>query len=141
MIETTEKLLPCAHCDSSDVEYRSDIGHQWHFLSCTGCGHRTTFYRSKAEARAAWNRRAAEKPKWTTEPPTETGLYHLYRNGVIHTALITKSCTPDHPGYDENEVHILDGISFDYWGTIDEYLDWKWLKIDVPALPEEGGAT
>ena len=91
---------------------------------------------------------------WTKETPTTPGLYHLCRNGVIYVALITKSITPDHPGYDGNELHILDGSSFDYMGYIDEYpdhseeyfndgceIDSKWQKITVPALPEEGEIT
>ena len=158
MTETTEKLLPCPFCNGEakvfnhhDFDKNVQVFHNY-FVACRQCCAQTdNDGETELSAIAAWNRRVADKPKWTKETPTETGwtketpketgLYYLYRHGAIYTALITESCTPEHPGYDKNEVHILDRGSFDYWGTIDEYLDCKWQKITVSALPEKGEET
>jgi len=136
MTETTEKLLPCAHCDSSDVEYRHDIGHQWHFLSCTGCGHRTTFYRSKAEARAAWNRRVAEKPKWTKEPPTEEGAYWC---DVGYDVLPFRVLWGDDRRLELVVMSFIPNACDMLTDFLKRYPNASWIKIDKPALPEEGG--
>jgi len=147
MTNTTENLLPCGHCGALS---RMISSHGAYRICCSACGIETLF-QEKKRAIATWNNRVVEKPKWTSKTPTETGLYHLCRNGVIYTALITESITTDHPGYDENELYILYGSSFDYLGSVGEYpdrseeyfndgneIDSKWLKIDFPAPPEEG---
>ena len=63
MTDTTEKLLPCDRCGASP---RMQSDHGSYRIICSTCGIQTLF-QEKKRAIATWNRRAAEKPKWTKE--------------------------------------------------------------------------
>jgi len=137
MTDTTEKLLPCPFCGRVGEGYQcheSDM----HFVECTNkkcpVQPHTDWFETESEAIAAWNRRVAEKPKWTKETPTETGWYCVFNHwapSMMQSAWVFKK--------DDK-----------WWATINgqepyrvEYLrsHLQWLKIDIPALPEEGGET
>ena len=138
MTDTTEKLLPCAHFNSKarmrDVETDDCSGYVY-CVQCTNCEASSGLYGSKEQARAAWNRRVAEKPKWTTETPTEEGWYwhkdaHNKPKMVYHklgrVCFLSDSC--------------VFGQAYEYWAEdIEEFGEHtQWLKIDIPAVPEEG---
>ena len=60
MKEQTNKLKPCPFCGSSDLwidggEYLNNFE-----VVCTKCGGRIGYFDTKADAIAAWNRRAYE---------------------------------------------------------------------------------
>lgn len=55
------ELLPCPFCGSSEVRgatYSPVDGEEWQLVVCTSCGAETNDCATKAEAIAAWNRRA-----------------------------------------------------------------------------------
>jgi len=81
MTNIIEKLLPCAHCGSSNVLYRADADHSdaWYFLECQRCGLRTDVYSTKGKACAAWNCRV-EDTKSTTKIPTGEVVWLGHKN-------------------------------------------------------------
>jgi hypothetical protein len=114
---------------------------------------------TKEEAIAAWNRRApdrrtapampppaasearsgqanSEQPgeQWTQEPPSEEGFYwqwkklsyealrHVTMPRTVRVLCNYAGCLVTEGGF-----------------AVDEYVEYFWQKIPVPALPEEGG--
>jgi len=99
-------------------------------VQCTNCEASSGLYGSKEQACAAWNRRVAEKPKWTKEPPSEVGWYLEMRNGVIDCVEYEDVRFKDHLGVLEK-----------FWRATPEQiqaLNILWYKIPIPALPKEG---
>jgi len=142
MTDTTEKLLPCPHCPfcgSADIVARmhdptdSSFCHQF---VCRRCNGSSGYFKTESEARAAWNRRVAEKPKWTKEPPTEDGWYMVSRFRD-DTRVIPVKCGGTKEEYIEtfsDEVYTLKGFC-------ETYPEVQWCRINVPALPEKGEET
>jgi len=143
MTDTTEKLLPCAHC-GAELPFMQNYQGLYQ-IQCRTCDIETRF-QPKKYAIAAWNLRVAEKPKWTKEPPTEEGCY----------LMLTKVRTTDFYGKAIPSVVLVlmhKGVlkfqafrTLNGWKTIDEFCDFHapilgWQKIHIPAVPEEGEAT
>ena len=53
----TDELKPCPFCGGDDLEVTDMDGD--HYVLCHGCALEAPFHDSRAEAVAAWNRRAA----------------------------------------------------------------------------------
>ena len=133
MSDTTEKLLPCSHCDSVAIlrETENRWGDTCYVVKCSNgedCGIETMMFRNKHEAIGAWNRRVVEKPKWTKEPK-EPGIHivklHQYRDLEIAKV------------YQDGTIAIND------WKRLrapdDFSIHARWLRTDIPdILPEEG---
>lgn len=68
----TEELKPCPFCGSDDVEALDMEGK--HYVACYDCALEGPFHDSRAEAVAAWNRRAAiaAPPGWVQVPVEPT---------------------------------------------------------------------
>ena len=119
-----EKLKPCPFCTFSIITcwYRASLSK--HYAQCQQCKTNTDFFSTEAEARAAWNRRAVAAPQWTTEPPTEPGVY-LYRRNKKFGLVVVKS-----------SVLFLMIIDEFNTLTVREYIDKhgpsQWLKIEEP---------
>jgi len=156
MSETSEpKLLPCAHCGEILIYLHCYSGF---CAKCSGCGTQTDQWQYRSHAIAAWNRRAndvnnelyatwkwgfeqgrsiaREKPKWTKEPPTEEGWYWFtdahnkpkmvyHKFGRVCFLADSSVCGPAHEYWTEDIEEFGENV--------------QWLKINTPALPEEGG--
>ena len=135
MTDTTEKLLPCDHCACVAILRKTENrwGDTCYVVECSNeedCGIATMMFRNKQEAIAAWNRRAAEKPKWSKETPTIPGRYF-----VKHDVF----------GYIDVNVWDVNGRlkvnSFDHSKPL--WLDELKTKVlwffipEAPVLPEE----
>jgi hypothetical protein len=114
------------------------------FLMCNDCGAQSGWKYNESDTIAAWNRRADDAPKWSTEVPTEEGLYWLSGYYTIPTVvnIYKKELNPhfwrkkealfvEFLGIDSDAMVELDTICSDGYTS--------WQKINVPALPEEGG--
>lgn len=54
------QLLPCGHCAGPAMPEKTKYGHPvMHWIKCAQCGASTTAFSKPADARAAWNTRAA----------------------------------------------------------------------------------
>ena len=133
MSETSEpKLLPCEHCNEKLQCIRKDDGYYYRIV-CSDCGIKTSLHMTIEEAIAAWNRRVAEKPKWTKEPPTEEGWYCLFNHwasSMMQSAWVFK-----------REEKLWVKINSQLYSMRDfckAYPNASWLKIDIPAPPEKG---
>ena len=132
-------MLPCPFCGTARVIYEEKKIDE-HWIHCdnrnANCDCTLGPFPTKREAKAAWNRRVAEEPKWTKEPPTREGWYWLkdvnnkpkivyYKFGQV--CFLTDSC--------------VFGPVYEYWTEhIEEFGEnVQWCKIDIPALLEEGG--
>jgi hypothetical protein len=117
-----------------------DEGRWLHFVGCHDCGIETECSYTIEGARASWNRRADDAPKWTTEVPTEAGYYwrqhgdnrqnvvEIYRWAQDGQLWIASTSHRDHIHVSK---HIENAQRFGYTPY--------WLKLELPALPEEGG--
>jgi len=152
MTNTTEKLLPCPHCPfcgSADIVVRMYDPTDSAFCQqvvCRRCNGSSGYFRTEAEAIAAWNSRADEKPKWTKEPPTEPGWYWVASEGCNPNDI---SCV----WVFQREGHLC--VSDTMLVTSNWLLSWYcesyteklglgkllWCKANIPALPEEGEET
>ena len=128
MSDTTEKLLPCPFCGhAADGDWAGEFA-----VMCKNCPAEIQD-ETEEHAVAAWNRRVAEEPKWTEEP-SEDGMYLVKLRWLVfcHVRQGTVGFIPTHP--------LGKKISMEY-REIDEikelYPEARWLKIDIPALPEE----
>jgi len=130
MTDTTEKLLPCAFCgnaDIADIEMRmydpTDSAYCQQVV-CRRCNGSSGYFRTEAEARAAWNRRVAEKPKWTTEPK-EPGIHVVKFNqhGDLGIAKVFQNRTV--------AIHNWKGL---YRVPEDFSSHARWLRTDIPEI-------
>ena len=129
---TIEKLLPCGHCGALS---RMISSHGAYRICCSACGIETLF-QEKKRAVATWNRREADKPKWTTDNPKESGWYYCFCDAFTSVTLVM-ICM------EHNSLYALDVSStlstctpFDFYRQYKQY-NLRWLKVDFPALPEE----
>jgi len=136
MTNAAEKLLPCAHCKGKarmrDVETDECSGFVY-YVQCTNCKASSGLYSSKEQAIAAWNRLVAEKPKWTMETPTEEGWYMVLRFYGDPRAMPVRVMFTG-----GESVKTFNGHLYNLSTFCEMYPDIQWLKIDIPALPEEG---
>jgi len=151
MTDITDKLLPCPFCNSP-VALREHncptVG--WH-VTCTGsidkCGvcPQTLSARangdistpfSKEEAIVAWNHRISnETSQWTKEPPTEEGTYWC---NVGYDVLPFRVLWGDNRRLKLVVMSFVPNACDMLTDFLKRYPNASWLKIDKPALPEEG---
>lgn len=182
-----QELKPCAHCGGEGHYCVTRKGGE-HFVECVhqnaSCSCIVGPFPTKREAIAAWNRRAtdvsdeltaayelgrqrererlraANAPQWTSEAPTEEGIYWVLQSGYKqelasagHLPLVQLKHFPQDGDRDEFwRVRLLagaffhrNGSMFSVWAKEPE-LEWMlgsydirgWLKVKLPALPEEG---
>ena len=143
MTDTTEKLLLCPFC-GSDAERVFAEEYGYRAIECITCLAKMEGG-TKEEVIDAWNRRAAEKPKWTTEIPTEEGWYWMYSDVYPDYAEYEGGC--DMPALTQitshnNRLHVMiyrKKIHASYCLKVFCQVDKPlWQKIDIPTLPEEG---
>ena len=140
MSETKEReLLPCAHCGSDNAKIRTgtcyDKIYKWqtyHQIECVNCNIQTCKYTTEAEAIAAWNRRPA--PAWTTEVPTEDGYYFYCTENDFGVIEIEKSGDDFIFYAGKRMIYGLKAL-----GRYFDFEPFQWCRINVPALPGEGG--
>jgi len=83
------------------------------------------------------DRRAS--PSWSTECPTEEGVYCFRFGNATAVVLVTESCVGD----DDTNLYVsMFGSSrrrelYEFCDMHREYQFVQWHKIDVPAPPEE----
>ena len=160
MTETTDKLLPCQqmlpclHCkQTSGLFTHEERGAN--YAGCHECNIQTDCFVTLEAAIAAWNRRtndvnnelyatwkwgfeqgrsiAREQPKWTRETPKETCWYMArFYDGLPSEPV---RIVPSRLG--GFSVRTLDGDCRTMDTFCKRYPDAQWLKIDIPALPEE----
>ena len=139
----SEALKPCPFCGDKAILWcekpkSSDYG--W-LAACFSCHSQTGYvariggiHKTEEAAIAAWNRRAS--PSWSTEPPTEEGVYCFRFDNAMAVVLVTEYC-------DDTNLYVsMFGSSrrrelYEFCDMHREYQFVQWLKIDVPAPPEE----
>ena len=135
MTDTTEKLLPCPFCNGEAKVYNHhDFDKQMqkfhnYFVACQQCCAQTdNDGETELTAIGAWNRRVAEKPKWTKEPK-EPGIHVVKFNqyGDLGVAKVFQDRTV--------AIHNWNGL---YRAPEDFSSHARWLRTDIPGLPEEG---
>jgi len=136
MNNITEKLLPCRYCGQTSGLFTHEE-HESNYVGCHECNIMTDCFVALKDAIAAWNRRDAEKPKWTNEPPTEEGLYWQHM-GIGRPQICYVYPHADLVRFINGHVMCLTQDS-----GFDDIKIW-WLKAtrpEPPALPEEGEIT
>ena len=142
MTDTAEKLLPCQqmlpclHCkQTSGLFTHEERGAN--YAGCHECNIQTACFVTLKDAVAAWNRRAAEKPKWTTETPTASGLYWVYfdNDAVLPVQLEWGNF------YKRLYVSLLGQMPQPLDLFLENNDNVYWADLDIPALPEEEEAT
>lgn len=131
-----EKLLPCPFCGgkAEGQEVRTDC-ETTHRVSCNNCKNGTHVWATPADSSAAWNRRTTPAPQWTTELPTEPGLYYYYQPlyepdptvmTIYYDGTGTLTC---------REMRVsLDVLDMTFPHSL-----WSKSKICFPALPGKEG--
>jgi len=79
----------------------------------------------------ALDRRVADKPKWTKEPPTEEGWYcsSNHWESIMRLVMVFKM---------EEKLWVkINGQLYTMRDFCKAYPNASWLKIEKPALPEE----
>jgi len=128
-----EALKPCPFCGSDQVfVWKRPEAIPRYFVICPGpgCERDINGESTQQQAIAAWNRRAS--PSWSTEPPTEEGLYLLRRYnkfGEAEPVVVRRSSKAFHL-FAMQANWALKSFCKDYPKAL-------WLKIDDPAPPEE----
>ena len=149
-----EQPLPCAHCENDvhilTTERRGipsgDNGFLTTIVCKNGeCGCKIVRWALKKEwsvesAIDAWNRRTAPAEKcpaaeWTTEPK-EMGVHVIcFENKDFALAFVNEGL---------EDVDVIKGTMSLWCGTLQAFNNYfgnaHWQKINVPALPGEGGA-
>ena len=143
MSEQIQEILPCAHCKNNarvrDVELEDAAGYVY-CVECINCKARTGEWGHCKEAIAAWNRRAAPVAQWTTEPK-EPGLYLCQDVIVVGNEIIKMDDTPCIKQivlWSDGTLYLVNrgGGKYAVKNICGENR-W-WLKLNIPALPEEG---
>jgi Lar family restriction alleviation protein len=150
MSETEPKLLACPFCGGKAstgwYKHHSNDNDHW-AIGCPECSISITeddTTKTRAEAIAAWNRRAGAT--WSSEPPTEEGWYWAcMRDKDSECEMVLVAHDPD----DTQTLLVVrfwdktTDVALKKLFTIDKYVKVYaikyWLKIPVPSLPKEGG--
>ena len=131
--EKEKELKPCPFCGSTNIVVEDD--ERYPCVQCCDCNTSTDASPSKEEAVKWWNHRAA--PQWSTEPPTEEGLYIIYWHKsatyTIHTL------HKDRFGLSICDNNSRTRLSL---STFQDAFDkpHSWMRLATPPLPTEGRA-
>ena len=132
----SEALSPCPFCGSDQVfVWKRPEAIPRYFIICPECKRDINGESTKQQAIAAWNRRAS--PSWSTEPPTEEGSYWLVlKTGNVNSWVFYAYI------YEEGKQRFIESRCIQGRRLLKEFCETvpyplQWLKIDVPAPPEE----
>jgi len=73
--------------------------------------------------------------KWTKDNPKESGWYYCYCNAFTSVTIV-RVCIDDNSLY-ASDISDETHTPFDFYRMYRQH-NLRWLKIDIPALPEEG---
>jgi hypothetical protein len=144
MSNTKEQELKPCRCGKSDVEvyaiHTSDDKNMWS-VCCNHCNSHMKYFRTKAEAIAAWNQYVAPvpAPQWTKEPPSKEGWYWVsyYYDGERRIQIVEIY----NDRHQRKCVRWSGHIAYytDYF--INRFQDVHWQPIPEPPLPAESEET
>jgi hypothetical protein len=88
-------------------------------------------HKTEAEARAAWNRRASEAAaQWTSETPTENGMFAFVSSNSQHFGLAFKG----------DNIVVFNKNGYEISLFVERFKP-QWYKIPEPPIPAEREAT